>query len=72
MKVATFRYLNGWKEAPDSELDSENTLVLVFGKIGYNSTVSKAVEDVCELFKKNYLYCLISDCKVRPSRRFRR
>ena len=48
-----YRYLDGWNEPFDTSLDSERTMVLMFGEMGRNERVQDAMREVCRAYPKS-------------------
>ena len=53
MKVRLYRYTDEWNEPFDTTLDSESTLLLMFGEMGRNSRVDAAIRQICESYPKS-------------------
>jgi len=47
MKIGLYRYTGSWNEPFDRSLDSETTLLLMFGEMGRSAEVDRAIEEVC-------------------------
>lgn len=52
MKIRMYRYSGTWNEPFDTSLDSETTLLLMFGEMGRNSAIDRAIDEVCNAFPR--------------------
>ena len=51
MKIEIYKYEEGrWNSSFDTTLDSKNTLLLIFGKLGRDSQLQEAVREVCDAY----------------------
>ncbi len=52
MRLRLYRYEKSWNEPFDTALDSDNTLLLLFGELGRNEHIDRAVQEICRAYPK--------------------
>jgi hypothetical protein len=53
LKTAIYCHEGEWQEEFDRSLDSQNTLLLLFGALGRNAEVDAAADEICRAFPKS-------------------
>ena len=53
MKLRLYRFTDGWNEPFDTSLDSDSTLLLMFGEMGRNGEVNRAIDEICRAYPKS-------------------